>query len=66
MLEYFEFDAHEEEHITELGLVVPLADHRGIHSEAITPHYDTMQDGFVVDLRELDPEIKIIRFINSY
>jgi hypothetical protein len=66
VLDYFDFDDYEEEYITDDGLVEPLADGHTIQCSAVTRHGEEMQDGFIVDLRELDPEIKILRFVNSY
>ncbi len=66
VLDYFDFDDYEEEDITDEGLVVTLANYNGSQDKAVTPHREEMQDGFVVDLTKLDPEIKTIKFINSY
>jgi hypothetical protein len=66
VLDYFDFDSYEEEYITEEGPAEPLADGHKIHCDAITRHGEEMQDGFIVDLRKLDPAIKILRFVNSY
>lgn len=35
-------------------------------ADGVTPWKAEMQDGFEVDLRKLDPTIKVLRFVNSY
>jgi hypothetical protein len=36
------------------------------NKSAVTPYRADMQEGFEVDLSKLDPNIKILRFVNSY
>lgn len=37
-----------------------------MYAEGVTEYTADMENGFEVDLRKLPPEIKIIRFVNSY
>jgi hypothetical protein len=49
----------------EAGVVVNLKPSEKGPVQEYRPEYDTIE-GFEVDLRKLPPDVKIIRFINSY
>lgn len=54
------WDFFEDEAPDPAGVIV------GLPNEAVSEYNSDMQEGFEIDISNLDPKIKIIRFVNSY
>jgi hypothetical protein len=61
--EYFGTDDREE--LDPAGVKVTIGGGYAC-AGGVSPYSADMEDGFEVDLRKLDPDIKILRFYNSY
>ena len=66
VLDFFGFDEYDEEDISNEGVIVTLANYTGPQDVAVSSHNNEMQEGYVVDLTLLDPQIKQLLFYVSY